>query len=82
MVENQNTVSRLEKIAKLLRYYILTATTKAGSGHPTSSLSGVELMVALLFGSIFRYNPAQPDYPNNDRLIFSKGHVSPLFYSF
>lgn len=81
MVENRNTVSRLEKIARLLRYYILAATTKAGSGHPTSSLSGVELMVALLFGSIFRYNPAHPDYQNNDRLIFSKGHASPLFYS-
>ena len=81
MSETKVDLKQLEKISKLLRYYILSATTKAGSGHPTSSLSGVELMVALLFGKIFRYIPPQPDYPNNDRLIFSKGHASPLFYS-
>lgn len=71
----------LEKIARLIRYYILTATTKAGSGHPTSALSAVELTVALLFGSVFRYDPARPEHPNNDRLIFSKGHASPLLYA-
>jgi transketolase len=81
MVEEQTPVADLEKIARLMRYYILTATTQAGSGHPTSSLSGVELMAALLFGGIFRYDPSQPEHPNNDRLIFSKGHASPLLYS-
>lgn len=81
MSAEHNPLSRLESIARFLRYAILTATTRAGSGHPTSSLSGVELMTALLFGNIFRFNTANPDYPNNDRLIFSKGHASPLFYS-
>ncbi len=71
----------LEKIARLIRYYILTATTRAGSGHPTSSLSAVELMTGLMFGNIFRYDVERPGHPNNDRLIFSKGHASPLFYS-
>ncbi len=71
----------LEKIARLIRYYILISTTNAGSGHPTSSLSAVELMTGLLFGNIFRFDPDQPDNPNNDRLVFSKGHASPLFYS-
>ncbi|MDW7771661.1 MAG: transketolase [Desulfobulbaceae bacterium] len=81
MVDQEHSITQLEKIARLMRYYILTATTRAGSGHPTSSLSGVELMAALLFGNIFRYDPARPEFPNNDRLIFSKGHASPLFYS-
>lgn len=72
---------RLEKIARLIRYYILTSTTAAGSGHPTSSLSAADLMTALFFGGFFRYDAEQPDNPNNDRLIFSKGHASPLFYS-
>lgn len=72
---------QLEKIARLIRYDILTMTTNAGSGHPTSSLSAVELMVGLLFGGFFRYDADQPDHPNNDRLLFSKGHASPLFYS-
>src|SRR3990167_7530914 len=71
----------LEKIAKLLRYYIIQSTTKAGSGHPTSSLSAVELMAGLMFGGQFRFDVKKPKNPNNDRLIFSKGHASPLFYS-
>jgi transketolase len=64
----------------LIRYSILTATTNAGSGHPTSSLSATELMTGLLFGGTFRFDVDHPDHPNNDRLIFSKGHASPLFY--
>jgi len=74
-------IESLEKLARLMRYYILTATTHAGSGHPTSSLSATELMGALLFGGIFRYDTAWPEHPNNDRLIFSKGHASPLYYA-
>ncbi len=73
-------LEKLKKLAALVRYYILAATTRAGSGHPTTSLSAVELMTALMFGGIFRYDPDNPGHPNNDRLIFSKGHASPLFY--
>jgi len=74
-------VEELEKLAKLIRYYILKATTKAGSGHPTSSLSATELMSGLMFGGTFRFDVDHPEHPNNDRLIFSKGHASPLFYA-
>lgn len=75
------TLDDLQKLAKLLRYYSLVSTTEAGSGHPTSSLSAADLMAALVFGGFFRFNPDEPKYPNNDRLIFSKGHASPLFYA-
>ena len=71
----------LEKLSRLIRYYCLVSTTKAGSGHPTSSLSGTDLMNCLLFDGIFRFDIKDPHYPNNDRLIFSKGHASPLFYA-
>ncbi len=74
-------IEHLEKLAKLIRYYIITSTIEAGSGHPTSSLSATDLMTGLLFGGIFRFDPDNPDNPNNDRLIFSKGHASPLLYS-
>jgi transketolase len=74
-------LEHLKKLATLLRYYILTMTTQAGSGHPTSSLSATELMAGLMFGGIFRFDLDNPKHPNNDRLIFSKGHATPLFYS-
>lgn len=71
----------MEELSKLVRTWILTSSTSAGSGHPSSSLSAVELMVGLFFGDFFRFKIDNPQYPNNDRLIFSKGHASPLFYS-
>lgn len=71
----------LEQLAKLVRYHILTSTTAAGSGHPTSSLSATDVMVGLLFGGHFRCDLDHPENPGNDRLIFSKGHASPLFYA-
>jgi transketolase len=74
-------LDHLKKLATLIRYYILNMTTQAGSGHPTSSLSATELMAGLMFGGIFRYDLDNPKHPNNDRLIFSKGHATPLFYS-
>ena len=74
-------IEEIKKLATLIRYYILVSTTGAGSGHPTSSLSATELMASLLFGGIFRFDVDHPEHPNNDRLIFSKGHASPLFYA-
>ncbi len=76
-----NTREKLEKIARLIRYYILVSTTNAGSGHPSSSLSATDLMTCLLFGGTFRFDTTRPGHPNNDRLIFSKGHAAPLFYA-
>jgi transketolase len=72
---------KLKELAQLIRYYILVSTTEAGSGHPTSSLSATDLMTCLLFGGIFKFDVNNPHSPNNDRIIFSKGHASPLFYA-
>jgi transketolase len=72
---------KLEQLCKLIRYYSLVSTSTAGSGHPTSSMSATELMAVLFFAGFLRYDLKNPDHPNNDRLIFSKGHASPLFYS-
>ena len=78
---NNTKYEKLEKLAKLVRYFILATTTEAGSGHPTSSLSATDLMTVLLFGGFFRFYADQPHHPNNDRLVFSKGHASPLLYA-
>ncbi len=76
-----NDFKKIERLSRLIRYYILVSTTSAGSGHPTSSFSAVELMSTLFFGGFFKFDPDKPDHINNDRLIFSKGHASPLLYS-
>lgn len=73
--------NKILELAKLIRYYILVSTTTAGSGHPTSSLSATDLLTTLFFGGFFRADLNKPDYINNDRIIFSKGHAAPLLYS-
>ncbi len=71
----------LKEIARRIRRDILTSTTTAGSGHPTSSLSGVEVATALYFGGVLRYDPKNPSWPQRDRFILSKGHAAPLLYA-
>src|SRR5207248_2491468 len=71
----------LQSIAKKVRRDIINSTTAAGSGHPTSSLSGVEVAVALYFGGFLRHDPKNPHWPQRDRFILSKGHAAPLLYA-
>lgn len=71
----------LQSYCRLIRHAIITSTTVAGSGHPSSSLSAVELVTALFFGGFLRYFPDNPAHPNNDRFILSKGHAAPLLYA-
>lgn len=78
---DREAIEYLERLAKLVRYYILVATTKAGSGHPTSSLSAADLITTLMFGGFFLYDAARPHLANNDRFVLSKGHASPLLYA-
>src|SRR3989344_5458737 len=78
---NVTAVSDLSGLCRLIRFWILEMTTAAQSGHPTSSLSAVELVAGLMFSGVFGYRIKEPDYFNNDRLIFSKGHASPLLYA-
>jgi len=68
-------------IARDLRLDILEMTTRAGSGHPSSSFSAVEIVTALYFGGVMRYNPREPHWPDRDRFILSKGHAAPLLYA-
>lgn len=75
---------KLKKLCQLIRYNILTSTTAAGSGHPTTSLSAVELMTTLFFGGFLKSDLSHPKGVQslaNDRAVFSKGHASPLIYS-
>lgn len=73
-------IDLLKGIANQLRIHSITATTTAGSGHPTSCCSMAELMAALFFGHM-RYDPKNPKFHNNDRLVLSKGHAAPILYA-
>jgi transketolase len=79
---NQETVGteQWHALAQQLRVDSIRASTGAGSGHPTSSMSAAELM-AVLLSKYLRYDFDHPENPANDHLIFSKGHASPLLYS-
>ena len=70
----------LQDLAAQLRVDSIRCSTQAGSGHPTSSLSAADL-AAVLLSRHLRYDWKQPELPNNDHLIFSKGHASPLCYA-
>jgi transketolase len=71
----------LARIALDLRLDILDMTTRARSGHPSSSFSAVEIVTVLFFGGVLRYRPDEPDWPERDRFIMSKGHAAPLLYA-
>jgi transketolase len=74
-------LDELKALARQIRKEIITSTTTAGSGHPTSSLSGVEIAVSLYFGGLMRHDPKNPKWPDRDRFILSKGHAAPLLYA-
>ncbi len=71
----------LRELAEQLRVDCVRASSAADSGHPTSGMSAADLM-AVLAAKYLHYNFEDPDDPNSDHLIFSKGHATPLLYAF
>ena len=80
MVRLVTTVDELQELGQQLRVDSVRAAAAANSGHPTSSMSAADL-IAVLAANHLRYDWDQPEHPNNDHLIFSKGHASPLLYA-
>lgn len=72
-------VSSLKTKALQFRREILEVLNLAGSGHPGGSLSAVEILISLYFYKM-RHKPTDPQWEGRDRLIISKGHVSPVVY--
>ncbi len=71
----------LTDLTRLIRRDIVEMTTAAGTGHPSSSLSAVELLTALWFDGYFHHDFSDPKAITNDKIIFSKGHACPLLYA-
>jgi transketolase len=72
--------SQCNDLASQLAVDSIRASTQAGSGHPTSSLSAAHLL-AVLYSNHLRADIQNPKHPSNDRFVLSKGHASPLLYS-
>ena len=70
----------LESIALKLRRDILRMIHRGGSGHPGGSLSVIDILVALFFAEM-SYRPAEPDWPERDRFVLSKGHACAALYA-
>lgn len=78
---NALSIEELKDKGKVLRRLIIRMTTEAGSGHPSSSLSAVEVVNALWFGGFMKYDPQNPTWEARDRFILSKGHAVPVLYA-
>lgn len=73
-------ISQLSDHANSLRRHIISMNCYAGSGHPGGALSAVEI-IAYLFSEVLRINPGNPQDPNRDRFILSKGHACLALYA-
>jgi transketolase len=76
----QETVTRLEAQANALRQMVIDLCWVGQCGHPGGSLSLAEIMACLYF-DVLRIDPQRPRWEDRDRLILSKGHAAPVYYS-
>jgi transketolase len=72
--------TKAEELARQFRYVITDMICRAGSGHLGGALSLVEIIISLYY-RILRFRPAEPRWPDRDRLILSKGHAGPVLYT-
>ena len=73
-------VEELEKMAVVIRCDIIDMICTAAAGHPGGSLSAADIVTALYF-RVMRIDPENPDWPDRDRFILSKGHACPVWYA-
>jgi transketolase len=73
-------VEELKTMAATIRRDIIEMIHAAGSGHPGGSLSATDVVTALYF-RVMRIDPQNPDWPDRDRFILSKGHACPVWYA-
>ena len=80
MPSDASTITALEQVALRLRIASIRATSRAGSGHPSSCCSAADVVAALFFARM-RFDPQDPQHEENDRFVLSKGHAAPLLYA-
>lgn len=75
------TATEHARAAARLRVTVLEAALRAGKGHVPPAFSWVELCVSLFHGGLLRLRPDQPNWPDRDRFILSKGHACLTLYA-
>ncbi|HTS12051.1 MAG TPA: transketolase [Candidatus Limnocylindrales bacterium] len=75
-----STITAIQEKARRLRILSMMATTAAGSGHPTSCMSAAELVAGAFFYAM-KFDPKNPNSPDGDRFVLSKGHAAPVLYA-
>ena len=73
-------IADLERMAATIRCDIIEMITTAQAGHPGGSLSATDVVTALYF-RVMRLDPQNPEWPDRDRFILSKGHACPVWYA-
>ena len=74
-------IDELKKKATLIRKLILEMIVSANKGHIGGAFSCTDILVALYYGGILRFDPGNPDWSDRDRFILSKGHSSVAMYA-
>lgn len=74
-------VGEVEGKARAMRIDIIKMLAEAGSGHPGGSLSAADILATLFFSDLLKYDPKNPEDPDRDRFILSKGHAAPVLYA-
>jgi len=70
----------MKQTANNIRIELLKSIHSAKSGHPGGSLSIADILAVLYFEEM-RIRPEEPDWPDRDRLVLSKGHACPALYA-
>ncbi len=73
-------IKELQKKAVEVRKGVIVGTHAAKSGHPGGSLSAADIFTYLFFEEL-NIDPANPDKPDRDRFVLSKGHTAPGYYA-
>jgi len=73
-------LKRFKKYATRIRKHIIDEVYHAASGHPGGSLSCTDILTVLYFHEM-RIDPNNPQWPDRDRFVLSKGHCAPALYA-
>lgn len=77
---NRETIVLLEEKARQIRKDLLTMIHESGDGHPSPALSIAD-MIAVLYFHVLKIDPQNPEKPDRDRVVLSKGHACTALYA-